>query len=230
MKFFLFALLLITYCSVFSQEDYLVTFEGDTLTGKINFRRENVFDLASIKTSNGRKEFRSYQTRSAKKGEKIYLPLVYQNRNVFGEVISNDIIGRFYVMAEGGNQFRDEILVKRDKSTMSFTSLGLRKRLAAFLSDCPFVVKKLEKKEIQASDIETVISIYKEQCSNQSSLLKAQVETDNELFEFAQLIIDIQQKLDADQDIPKYMIDALRRTEIQGLENKIDKLLSQLDN
>lgn len=211
------------------QEDYVVTLEGDTIVGKINFRRDDLFDIVSIKNESGKQELRAYQTRSAGTAKNQFFSIQYQNRSVFGQLISRDVLSRFYVMPDGSNQFRDEILVKRDQKAMSLTSIGLRKRLINFLSECSVLTKQLQQRELQASDIEQVISVYKEQCSNQSSLLEANKKIESELLEFATLLIQIQERFDSNEAIPQYMLDALKRTDLSQMQEQIEELVRKIE-
>ncbi len=235
MKRLLTAFFIVISVSVFAQQDILITLEGDTLEGKVSFFRKSYYDQVELKNEEGKEVYKSYQITSARKDDISYFPIVYNNRRVIGKLISKGALSHYMVMSEDVNGFGTEILVKEDDTHLVVSNIGFRKRLLEFINDCQVLIDKLESKEMSASDLSNVISIYNNSCANgegSTPILEdiPEIEESSDLQEFAQLIIDIQKKIDAGEKVPSYLIEALKEVEPSSIQEDIKKLIKKLES
>lgn len=222
--------LLLVALFVSAQQSYIVTVKGDTIGGKVFFSQGNFFDEVQIKNDDGRKSFRAYQLSVVLIDSQRYEPITYGNRQVIAKTLRKDeTIGRYLVMTEESRNFSQEILVKSDKSYLRISSIGLRKRLIEFFSGCEAIVSKLESKEIQASKIEQVMDAYKK-CGSDNPKATSETTASSSLADFAQLILDIEKKKSDGQQVPTYMVEALKSYDHKLISDQITNLLKEIEN
>ena len=217
-----------------AQEDFVVTLENDSIKGKVGFTRRSYYDEVEVRNDDGKQTFKAYQIISADKDGTKYFPITYKNRRTIGKVVTKGGLSHYLVMAEGINGFGNAILVREDGAVLQVSNIGFKKRLIEFLRSCPIVAEKIENKEIPASDLDTILPLYNSECSN---IPPAQEVADiqktaesNQLSDFAQLIIDIQSKIDAGEKVPSYMIDALKSTDSSAIQEDLQALIKKLES
>ena len=217
----------------FAQDDFLVTLEKDTIRGKLGFLRKSYYDAVELKNEDGKRTFKSYQIQSAYSRGETYIPITFKNRRVIGKLIEQGNLSHYQIMTEETNGFGSGVLIKEDGSFLQISTLGLRKRLIEFINSCPTLVDKIENKEISASNLSEVISFYNGECTSSSTSSEEVIQESNDanqLKEFAQLIIDIQKKMDAGETVPSYMINALKSTDVQSMHEDLKDLIKKLES
>ena len=190
----------------FSQESYLITLKNEKIYGNIGFTRNNFYDEIQIKNDDGRRTYKAYQIESANVDGDLYEPITYNNRKVIGKVITKGKLNRYLVMSEGSNGFNTEILFKDSEKSLLVSNLGFRKRLIDFLKDCPSLSQKIENKEIPVSNLERITKEYNQNCGRENTrplIMASKTQEETNLVDFAQLILDINNK---EKPVKKYQI------------------------
>lgn len=226
MKYFFTLLLIGTATLVSGQNDYLINLKGDSIFGKIDIYRDTYYDGINVKTSEGKKVFKAFQIKEAKVDSDLYEPINYRNRKVIGKVLAKGRLSYYAVIPEDQVVFADRILYKEDQSFL-LASISFRKRIAEFVSDCDDLFQRIKNKELGYADIDEIVRIYNNDCM-ETKVIANDVPDNTELISFAQLLLDITSKIDKDEEVPNYMIDALSKYSEMSLDDQVEELLKSL--
>lgn len=229
----------------FSQEEYLVTLKGEKVAGTIKFFQKEYFDEVVVKNENGKQSFRIFQIDKIIKDGLEYGMVIYRNKRVVGQVIKKGTLSHYMIRPEGDYKFSISYLIKETGDNTEVTNAMFKRTLSEFFEDdCSSLVTKIQNKEFTPNDLSKVVDFYNNQCGASSSITAESTvasssapaqeapqknATENSLTEFAQLILDIQKKLDNNEKIPSYLLNALKEyseieinQELQVLINKIE--------
>lgn len=229
MKYCLSIIALLILSSVQAQGDYLVTLNNDTLYGKIGFIQNRFYDEVILENDKKKETFKSFQIVTAFVDEANYEPLTFNNKKVIGRCLVKGRISHYQVVGETGNTFSTGLLVKSDNEQLIVSNIGFRKLLSAFVSDCNDLSKRITNKELRSSDLNKIIEIYNNDCDEQRAD-GPETNTNIELSEFAQLILDITSKMEKGEKIPNYMVEALKNSDFNAIELKAQKLLEEIQS
>ena len=211
MKHIFFLLISLSYLSAFSQDGYVVTLEGDTISGDIKIYPSTYYDEVQIKND----------------GE-IYEPISFENRKIIAKLKQKGAISLFLVRPENEVRYTTEVLYKNDVALI-VSNIGFRKRLVEYFDDCAILSEGLKKKEINASDIDFIMETYNAKCSTIPS--ENQITTDfSDLKEFSQLLNDITSRIENNEDVPGYLVEALNKYSGQKVNSDLQKLIKYLEN
>ena len=216
----------------FGQEQWLVTAKLDTIYGKIFLDTGDPLkaDAARIINENGKNVHKAYKLLSVHLGtHKDYKTLKIDGRYQFAKVdLPGEYVSRFlYKDPESGPNasYSLPILVNWKGAQYKIGHLTSRKKLAEYLKDCPSLESQILNKDIKKSkDMDVIILRYNmciEESRNQpvgENRLKSLSPKEkfeifisdlksNELYEgeIVPMLKDIEQKINADQFIPKYL-------------------------
>ncbi|WP_462251878.1 hypothetical protein [Ekhidna sp.] len=226
MKFLLSLLFVGIVYTASAQNEYLVTLNGDTITGKIEIYRDSHYDGIDIKNDEGKKTYKAFQVQSLAIDSEIYEPINYRNRKAIGKVISKGNLTYYLAIPENETTFKDRIFYK-DGNAFQISAINFKKRAAEFLNDCPEVSAKIENKELKFGDLDQIVAQYNECEDSQPESVSNNISS-NDLANFAQLLLDISSKVENGEDVPSYMIKALEEYSQTSLDQQVQSLLSEL--
>jgi len=213
----------------FSQEDYLITLKGDSIAGKIEFTQGDFFDEVVIKTDDGKKKYKAFQLARIAKGGDFYEPVDYLQKKMVGKVVVKGPVSFYRVRSEGSFQFNSEIFSKQSGETLGISNIGFRKKTKAFFSDCPSLVEKLENGEFSSGKLEEIVTFYNS--GNCVIPEEEPKESDNpSLADLADLIKDIENKIEKGEPVPSYMIQALEGFKEINLSSMVDAYIEALNS
>ncbi len=141
------------------QDGYIVRLKNDTVFGQVsNFRLGpfgGIREKIKFKGKGLKKRYAPKHLRSYKKGDSLYRTLLLDGEYEFLRVVSEGPVSHYiYDFQEQGEQLVQDIdyLQKGDNNPLIRVTQGIfglkRKRLASLFSDCPELVQKIQKKEI----------------------------------------------------------------------------------
>ncbi|MEO9872042.1 hypothetical protein [Ekhidna sp.] len=230
MRHAFFALIILGFFYAQAQEDFLVTVKKDTIYGQIDFRQSTFYDEIEVKSDDGKKTFKAYQIELAIRKGEIYKPVSYGNKKAIGKLIKEGRLSQYLFRSDGENAFINEVLVKSDNETLLVSNIGFKKRLIKFLSDCEELSSKISNKELGASDLDKIINIYNNDCEEEVKKIDIAKKDFSQITELADLLKDITGKLNAGEQIPSYMVEALERHSNTNVNLKIKELLEHVKN
>jgi len=152
---------------LFGQQDYILTLEKDTLYGRVSIEPNTYYDEVVISNDEGKYRLKVYQVIHVKFDGDIYDPIIFRNKKVFGKRLVRGALSHYMVRSEDNSVYFDEIFLKKNGESLVISSLGFKKRTAAFLSDCEVVSEKITNRELKYSNRSTIVEAYNERCTDQ---------------------------------------------------------------
>lgn len=223
---FCFSILLVFASS--AQEGYLITLKGDTLKGSITFLQNTFYDELHVKNEDGKTTFKAYQVQFVRIQDQAYEPITYANKKVMAQVVTKGALSQYLVRQENESTFNTRVLYKDDEALV-ISNIGFRKRLIEYLNDCPLLTRQLENKEINPNKLAHIITTYNTNCIGETAEKPTKPDF-SELKELSQLLTDILTRVDSDEKVPTYMINALKQYSGSSTDSKVQLLINFLDN
>ncbi|WP_422361275.1 hypothetical protein [Reichenbachiella sp.] len=226
------SLLLALVHASFGQDQWLVTTKLDTIYGKIYMDTGDPLrpDAARLTNENGKNVYKSYNLFAVHLGShKDYKTLKIDGRYQFAKV---DLVGEYlsrYLYKDpelvGTANFSLPILVNWKGEQYKIGRMTSRKKFAEYLKDCPSLKDQILNKDIKKSkDMEVVILRYNmciDEARNQppedTRMQKLSPQEKFQLFvtdlksknlyegQLVPMLNDIEQKIEAEEFIPKYL-------------------------
>ncbi len=239
----------------FSQSNYLVLSNGDTLIGEstlIDNLNANVMKV-QIKTADGKQFFNALEILEYHQDGKLYKPIKVYDIITIGELKSEGYLSLYYYKNKGEYQFSQGFLQKLNGESIILPNIGFKKIMADFLGDCPDISAQILERTLTSKHLDEIIDSYNE-CMNlitQTKINSPSIQVDEELndlvndikatinsseaenkSDFNELITDIQTRIQEKKDIPSYMMSAVRdmARENEDLLKKIEVLLNYPSN
>lgn len=236
MRFQLFAFVMLIGMMTFAQEDYLITLQGEKIVGDIELFQNRFYDEAIIKTDDGKETYKVFQVESVRMDGNDYKMVTYQNKKVFGQVLKEGPLSLLYIRPENSHQFTLQYFDKKGEY-LEVPNINFKKIVSDFLSDCPDLAVRIENKELKSADLDQIIDNYNRTCgTTDASLPPPQVkisssvnEPSKSLNELSQLIIDIQAKLDNNEKVPSYLVEALKSYSEKDINKEIKELIKRIE-
>ncbi|WP_425390544.1 hypothetical protein [Ekhidna sp.] len=228
MKFFVYFLFLFSTMVSMAQEDYLITLKGDTIKGDIDIYQSTFYDEVQLKNDNGKTTFKAYQVKLVRMDDQAYEPIAYSNRKVMAQVVTKGSLSLYLTRQEKEINFETRVLYKDDEA-LEIGNIGFRNILTEYLNDCPILTRQLENKEINPNELDYIVTTYNTKCAN-DSVDKTTTTDFSELKELSQLLADIITRIDQNEEVPSYMINALKQYSEISTDSKIQSLIDFLDN
>ena len=162
MKIFLLSLGLLAFVQFsFAQEGSLVTLSGDSLVGNIKIPiGSGGIDYVHIKLGKEKKRFPITAIRRAYLDGNIYEPVKYERRYRAMQLIVEGYMKLYAYRLDDKFAYDQKLLMKRDGSAIPVPNLQFKKRMLAFVSECPKVQQKIEGKEFKKTDLEDIVRSY----------------------------------------------------------------------
>lgn len=238
----------------YSQEQWLITAQMDTIYGKIYLETGDPYKVDEARVKNGKTKtsYKSYQVRSVHLDEnQDFETLKIDGRYQFVEI---DIKGKYFSrylykdpeLGSSGN-YSLKILVNWKGDQYKVSNLTSKKKFAEYFEDCESVSRKIEAGELKKKELEKIIAEYDaciDATNSQYTLNKeaAATPTDElqpfiddlksqELYngEVVTMLEDISQRMSNNQSIPNYLQQAVL-SHLGDNEEMKAKFLALLEN
>ncbi|WP_436515436.1 hypothetical protein [Ekhidna sp. To15] len=159
MKYFVTALLIGSSILVKAQEDFLVTLKGDSTFGEITIFQSTFYDEVQVKSKKSKELFKAFQIQSVMMNGERFEPINHNNKRIMALLISKGYLSLYAVRPEDSKSYRERVLYKDEKSFL-IPNISFRKKIVAFLDDCPTLTDRIKGKELGLSNIDEIINIY----------------------------------------------------------------------
>ena len=220
-------------------QDILLTTRGDTLRGKIStFTNRQGTEQVEIKIDKKKQQIRLIDIKEYRKQGEVYQPIFAQGKYKIGKVISKGFLSEYLYTPTAYNKrapFSQPLLIKENGGQLDVPkALMFRKSVAEFLNDCPSVSEKLLKKTYSRNQLKLIIQDYNACIALQkdNEIKKVTLKTKLEDFRtklqtskkienkaaIRQMLLDFEEKSNAKQKIPDYLISALTDSVKDDLE------------
>ena len=211
--------------NAFSQTDYLVTNDGDTLYGEV--RPQSFSNMATDKLILVRgKEKTGYNSleaiRFVKDGE-MYATIKHDNRYKYMMEVSSGYLSVYKFRLDDTYQYSGTILVKSDGQQMVLPNLGYKKAMTQFLSDCGEVVKKLNDKEYKKSQFDQLVSDYNNCIKNKTEIMSANARMDDK----TEIAPAVQERISEIRRLSDLLEDEEKKTELNDLIDNLEGRLQE---
>lgn len=241
--------LLITFSLSTNAQDYLLTARGDTLKGQVKMlvngydKRVQVIQADKKKTT-----YTIVQVRGFMIDQEYFQPVKLGETYVFMKLMKDGYLSLFAFQLDKQLTYEGRYLLKKHGVGMEVPNLAFKKKMIAFLEDCPEVTNQIEQGQFKYHDLEAILDAYNlcidsrsKSLSNQNTKPsineelvspwaslqeKVQTSTLENKSDLLDMIIDIKGKVSRGEKIPKFLTDALK----SGLENnaELTEALNQL--
>ena len=227
------SILFISHNGFAQEEDYVVTVKGDTIRGKLTINvRWNMPQSATIKVGKKKQYFEVYQLKAAgKKDGTIYHTIKILGKYRFAELVKGGYLSYYLYSSDEPNSvpFGYQVLVKRDGTQKSFSTLAFKKSVRTFLEDCPTVKSNFNNDLYARKDLDKIIDDYNSCIVNNTLELAPKADADKiallkklmkqvnretsitDKSEIQEMLKDIEERLSKNQAIPGYLSDALKK-------------------
>ncbi len=172
-----------TFLSImcFAQKDYLsgyvVTNEGDTLTGQIRDRRSVVIKIYTkirfIDDDRGwKKKLSPNQIRAYSRGDELFVSRDYNGKKVFLKLVEEGPVNLYHHLTVDDDSFLlEKKLLQREGSShyAHIIGIGFRKKLTNYFSDCFDLIDKVHRREFRYKTLRSAVQYYNEHCGATSS-------------------------------------------------------------
>lgn len=232
MRQLLFFNLLLGTLLLHAQEDYLVKASGDTIYGKINFKKpEGNKEEVIIKTASGRENISANKLVTCVAEGKTYKSVWYNNKYYIMEVISTGYLSFYRFRAEGSFDFGTKYLHKKTQEGIEVPTISFRPIMSKFFDDCPDLSTAIDNKVYRSKDLDEIIQFYNERCLLAFQEGQAAEDTEfnsQDLDELQSVLNDVLTKKSEGDKIPKYLIKALEELATKDINNQLSELLKEL--
>lgn len=220
-----------------AQEDYVVTLKGETIEGKVNFEQGQYYDKVVVRSSEGKQKFNVFQLKSINKDGNSYEKVSYNKKQCVGQIIVKGTVSFYKVIPDGGNDFSESYLVMSSGESIIVPNISFKKNVLRFFGSCQAVVEKIESKEFTSSNLDKMVEFYNSTCTDSDSAPVKETpppappkKERPKLSELSQLLLDIQTKLDNNETVPTYLIEALKGWTESDINQEIADLIEELEN
>lgn len=224
----IFYFLLILFSSLtYSQTDYLITLKGDTIHGEISISSQKFYDLATVKTESGKREFKSFLVHAVSRDGLFLDPVSYENKQVFAQRLILGPVSLYLVKTEGSPDYNQAYLVKSTGKALVVPNISFRKITAEFFEDCDNIASRIESKELGKNEIEQIVTDYNKGCDPSIPANGLKLKNSNKLLKLYTIISSIEDKKNHGKPVPKDLINALEDYKTESLNNLIDSYLGK---
>ena len=248
-----FLLVILFTAKTFSQSGYIITTTGDTLHGEIKVLgfSSTGHDKLILQVDKEKTAYSSLEAvRYVIDGE-MYETIKHNGQYKYMRKISTGYLSVYKFRPEDSYQYSGTLLVKADGDQMELPNIGYKRQMLQFLGDCEEVTKKLEEKQYKKTTFDSLVRDYnaciqaKTDQYQENILPKTDPETvrlitslkeqathldPEKREEFLDLLQNIENRLNAGENIPGYLKGSLQSfsEEISELKINIEQLLNSL--
>jgi hypothetical protein len=236
-----------------AQNDYALTFKGDTVKGEIRILSYDLLDRVQINVQGKKTTLTALQVKSIKKNNNYYEAVRYDNSVRFMQVLKSGYLSYYAFNPTSQITWDGRFLYKRDGKGVELPNLSFKKILINFLSECPNICDRISHGEFARKDIEKIIDLYNECLQSKTEALNlvpsrtnnenativsaiknltTKIEAENFLTKKDALDVlkDIQTKVAQNEKVPNYLIDGLKSylLDTPALTKDLDQVIALL--
>lgn len=234
---------------VAQDQDYAITLKSDTIYGKVSISSyEGSGQQISIKTGKRKTQLKAHEVRSLSTKKGVFHTLKIRNQYQFARLEKEGYLSYYKFSGNSTSaslSFDTPLLVKKTSEQKEIPNIGFRKQVSTFLSDCESVSMKIKNGVYKKNDLTQIIDDYNQYIDDNTSDINKKQEvisqnfTKSELInhikeavnnssslnnkvEIKEMLNDVQAKLQAGEEIPNYLIGALKEklsSEPEMMEN-----------
>jgi hypothetical protein len=248
----LFALMMLVYqCA--SAQDYVLTARGDSVTGEVKPLLYGPHKKVQVTTADDEKtSYSIFEVRAFFHEGDIYHPVKGDQGYVFMKLIQPGYLSLYAYQPENQTRFDGLFLKKMDGESMVVPNLGFKKYISRFLEDCPQVADRVKTGELGKKNLTELIDGYngcvdrrtishdKIIASRQEHTIKISPwdsleekisEKDfSEKNNALEMITEIRKKIQRDEKIPNFLIEALRNSlKDTGLAADVERAIEEIE-
>lgn len=252
------AMFMICHLEVQSQDSYIVTLKGDTISGEVIFSsaKGNIDKLFFRPPGGKKRAYQAIELRTLYHEGSHFKILRYQGYR-FMKIQKSGYLSLLKFRDERGIDFNRTLLYKMDGQMRELPRLNFKKPMANFLSDCDLVALRVKNRELQLKDLNEIVDDYNlciqertekrglessqdkrdepETISDNNSEAYSIISDLKETYanegaktgDFEAIIGDIEGKLEENETVPPYLIQALKES-ISGSKD-LEKLVKDLE-
>lgn len=215
----------ITWC--YAQNDYLITTKSDTLRGRIELLLpDDTHDELIIASEGNTQKFKAFEFIMFKQNDEVYRTVKLSNIYKIMRVEIDGYLSLLSFRPVSNYRFGSKYLLKKNSIGMEVPTFSFSKKMSDLVSDCDDVVSKIEDKTYRSRDLEAIITVYNNCIKERTRDLyktpavvtrqqraagdKFNSNSTKSITELKILLKDIEQKLIKGEEIPSYMISALK--------------------
>lgn len=239
----------------YAQTDYVITTQQDTIHGKIEILLPaDTHEEISIQTDGENRKLKAFQFIEFTKDSTLYRAVKLTNLYRIMKVEKDGYLSLLTFRPDGNYTFGAKYLQKKTGEGIEVPTLLFKKVMMDFLRDCNEVAEKIDDKTYKKNDLDEIVSAYNKCISGQTQALYSDIpkqETmkspaskkleqlrdklkdvdQSQVADLQVLLRDIAQKLAKGEDVPSYMISALKEqsTKVTSLRDEISELAELLD-
>jgi len=254
MKKITITLFLVFAANILFGQDYIVTLQYDTLYGEVELLLpSDKYEELVFNSDDNKKRLKAYQLLAASEDSAIYKPVKHAGKYRFMEEVINGYLGLYRFRLDGSYDFGALYLRKRTTDGLEVPNFSFKKMVSEFLNDCESIQAKIEDRTYRKADLEKIVKEYNycinkvktpENQEQQESNIAEEDVTKIELLqkiknqvkgkkneELLTLLNDIESKIKASQNVPGYLINALKSqtSDINEVTEAVDKLVAALN-
>lgn len=244
------------HSTTIAQESWVLTNEGDTLTGSFGIisKKPHEADELIIKTDSEKMRLSPLDIRRAQRKDDLFVPMKVNSKYQFVKVVSDGYVSickYIYPESKAHEDFSMTLLVKKDGGQVTVSNMGFVKTMMRFLGECPSVQTRNKDKKLKLRNLQEIVAEYNQwvdakSLSNLSTYSSAKpkstksgiqkfinsIAQHKELAnntDLLEMLDDISEKLAEDEKIPGYLQTAVL-THLNGYDDFIkafDEALSE---
>jgi hypothetical protein len=235
----------------FGQTDYAVTNKGDTVKGVVRILSyDQKLDRIQIATGRNKVDFTALEAPFLFVQGEEYVTQRHESSFIYMKPLIKGYLSLFAFRLGNQYHYDGQQLIKLNGQSIEVPNLKFKSIMADFLEDCEGVRTQLKQGTLKRKNLEAIISAYNT-CMNQQTEAVVQVEENkpnaaNDLInalrdrvmqaEFPSrpdaldLIKDMQQKIEGNQRVPNYQIEALKEflKDQLNLKEPLDQVIAIL--
>lgn len=214
-------------------QDYIVTNEGATITGKIYFDLKGRYgqDKVAIKNEDGLTKYRPEDIEEVVLDSEKYVAVKIRKQYQFAQVIEQGTLG-FYLTVDPYNtkrlDFDTKTLIKKGGKSLDISSQGFKGKFKKMVAECETSVQAIDSKEFSKKKIQEVVRGYnvcindlqsqkliedsaldnlsdQEALTLQSLISKVNKSDLDNKEEVNEMLSDVIKRLDNEESIPSYL-------------------------
>jgi hypothetical protein len=152
---------LLSFNTLVSAQDYVITLKGDSVVGKIKIEKIGIEKKLFVTTPEKKKlNYSMFQFRYAMINNIRYEAIKRGEMFDIVQVIKKGYLTLYAFQMENQFSYDGSYLGKADGNALEVTNLTFKKQMMRFLEDCPSVVNRLENGEFKRFNLPDLVDAY----------------------------------------------------------------------
>lgn len=144
------------------QRDYMVLTKGDTLYGKVKHLSYGAEQSVQIEVEGQKKKavYPMLQVRAFKISDDHYHLIRTSTKYIYMKLLSSGYLSLYAFQFDGQNIWNGRYLYKTDGNGMEVPTIGFKKKMTEFLSECPVLVADIESGSLNRNDLDSILTKF----------------------------------------------------------------------